>query len=624
MLPLRIHAPFEHLVRLCLSLTLIGCLVGTLFSQTSFTSTSATTAWNDARWNNLTDAAPYTSTFTANNAVNFTLGSYTFAGMGATTNVGNVTVNPGVSVSFSSTGSTYATGGAVRTLDIGAGGLFDLLGNSVSTAAGTGFIKSGPGVFGTGVGTFTGGFTLNAGTVIARGLTGLGSGATNVLTLNGGTLASNASRDFINTRFGGGIFIGGNVQFGELATNVSIASSTANLSFANNVNLNAANRTLTIGNNGTTTFSGNISNGALTIDAKSGVTGSIALTGPNTFTGGTTVKQGVLSVPNALALGPAPTSPTPAHLVLDGGTLQVTGSGLLAFNENRGVTLGPSGGTVDIVTGRQIENQSIVEGTGSLTKIGGGEWLLPNANTYTGATTVAQGILNVTGSVASPTFTVNSGATLTTASTLKASIGTTTVNGTVNGTVSGNGSLEIGSLATLAGTGTISVATKVFGTHSPGNSPSLQTFANDLLYSSGSTFEWELNTNEDGDLFRGVDPGFDAINVTGIGSDLTFGTNVNTTLKLGSGVDFNNLFWAIDRQWEVFKVSGAITGLFNNTLITLDTLGALGPAPPSSAFSWSSTPSGSVFLNYTAVPEPASLGGALVLFSTWVVRRRRK
>ncbi len=620
MLPLRIRAPFEHTVRLCLSLTLFGCLVGPLFGQTSFTSTTATSAWNAARWNNSTDAAPYTSTFTANNAVNFTSGSYTFAGMGATTNVGNVTVNPGVSVSFSSTGSTYATGGAVRTLDIGEGGLFDLFGNSVSTAAGTGFIKNGPGVFGTGVGTFTGGFTLNAGTVIARGLTGLGSGTTNVLTLNGGTLASNVSRDFINTRFGGGIVIGGNIQFGELATNVSIASSTANLSFANNVNLNAANRTLTIGNNGTTTFSGNISNGGLTIDAKSGVTGSIVLTGSNTFTGGTTVKQGVLSVPNALALGPAPSSPTPDHLVLDGGTLQVTGSGLLAFNVNRGVTLGSSGGTVDIVTGRQIENQSIVEGTGSLTKIGGGEWLLSNANTYTGATTVAQGILNVTGSVVSPRFTVNSGATLTTASTLQASIGTTTVNGTV----SGNGSLEIGGTAILAGTGTIGVATMIFGTHSPGNSPSLQTFANDLLYSSGSTFEWELNTNEDGALFRGVDPGFDAINVTGSGSDLTVGTNVNTTLKLGTGVDFNNPFWAIDRQWEVFNVAGAINGLFNNTLITLDTLGALGPAPPSSAFSWSSTPSGSVFLNYTAVPEPASLGGALILFSTWVVRRRRK
>ena len=66
----------------------------------SYTSTSASSAWNASRWNNSTDAAPYTSTFTANNAASFTSGAYTFAGMGATVNVGNVTVASGVTVNF--------------------------------------------------------------------------------------------------------------------------------------------------------------------------------------------------------------------------------------------------------------------------------------------------------------------------------------------------------------------------------------------------------------------------------------------------------------------------------------------------------------------------------------------
>lgn len=71
---------------------LAAASLGSAMGQTSFTSTSATTAWNANRWNNSTDGPTYTLAFTANNAVNFTSGSYTFAGMGAATNVGNVTV----------------------------------------------------------------------------------------------------------------------------------------------------------------------------------------------------------------------------------------------------------------------------------------------------------------------------------------------------------------------------------------------------------------------------------------------------------------------------------------------------------------------------------------------------
>ncbi len=126
---------------------LVFLLMSSMASAQSYTSTTATTAWNTARWNNSSDAAPYTTSFTANNAVSFTSGTYTFAGMGAATNVGNVTVASGVTVNFASIGSTYATGGAVRTIDVGAGGLFDLNQNALSTAAGTGFIKNGSGVF---------------------------------------------------------------------------------------------------------------------------------------------------------------------------------------------------------------------------------------------------------------------------------------------------------------------------------------------------------------------------------------------------------------------------------------------------------------------------------------------
>ncbi|MFZ4598221.1 MAG: hypothetical protein ACOYNN_06205 [Terrimicrobiaceae bacterium] len=64
------------------TLTIIGLAVATLAgvqAQTSFTSNSVSTAWNAARWNNSSDAAPYNSAFTANNNVNFTSGNKTWA-----------------------------------------------------------------------------------------------------------------------------------------------------------------------------------------------------------------------------------------------------------------------------------------------------------------------------------------------------------------------------------------------------------------------------------------------------------------------------------------------------------------------------------------------------------------
>ena len=180
-------------------------------AQTSYTSTTATTAWDASRWNNSANGPSYTSAYTANQNVSFTAGSYSFAGMGSSLTVGNITLGNNVSVNFASIGSSFSTGGAVRTITLGSGSTFDFNQQAMSTTAGTGIIISGSGVFATGSYNSTvnaQSFTINGGTVIARGTTGLGNGAASVLNLNGGTLASNASRDFANTRFGGGIVIG--------------------------------------------------------------------------------------------------------------------------------------------------------------------------------------------------------------------------------------------------------------------------------------------------------------------------------------------------------------------------------------------------------------------------------
>ena len=97
-------------------------------------------------------------------------------------------------------------------------------------------------------------------------------GAASSLTINGGTIACSATRDF-SGKYTSGITVGGDFQLGALATAVAISSSTANLTFNNNVALGATARNITIGANGTYTLGGIISGNSgigLTINILSG------------------------------------------------------------------------------------------------------------------------------------------------------------------------------------------------------------------------------------------------------------------------------------------------------------------------------------------------------------------
>ncbi|WP_439621300.1 autotransporter-associated beta strand repeat-containing protein [Gemmata sp.] len=123
-----------------------------------------------------------------------------------------------------------------------------------------------------------------------------------------------------SAKYGGGIVIGGDVQFGS---KTAPASSTAALSFANAVSLGNTTRTLTIGNDGTTTFSGVISNtsGGLTIAAIPGAMGQIRLSGANTYSGATTINSGTLALIDNGSINNSPTI-----IVGSGATLNVAGT----------------------------------------------------------------------------------------------------------------------------------------------------------------------------------------------------------------------------------------------------------------------------------------------------------
>jgi len=445
-----------------------------LYGQ-NYTTTSVTTAWNTSRWST-SSSGPFTSAYTANSAVSFTSGSYQFAGMGALINVGNVTVSNNVNVFFASPVSTYATGGAVQTVDVGTGGVYDLNTQSVSTAAGTGFLKTGAGVFALSAGgnNYTGGFTLNEGTVILRGINAIGNGG--ALTLNGGVVAGSATRD-LTGKYGGGITVGGNVQFGEFSTNVAIASDSGNLTFSNNMSLGAATRTLTLGNRGIVTYGGVIANtsGGITFAAASGAEASASNNGrfdvtnlANTFTGNLTFTGAEVRFYGDGSLGNANND-----IVIDGGRFTIASGSNISLGGSRDIQIGNAAGTsisVPGTSGTLTYNNAIVNiggKTGSWAKQGSGVLKLGGVSSYTGTTTIASGTIQLTtGNDRLPTSTV-----LSFGAASNANLGTLDLGG-FNQTVAGlssivgtNSGASTNLVTTSSGSSELSISVTTGSTH---------------------------------------------------------------------------------------------------------------------------------------------------------------
>ncbi|MBE7369883.1 autotransporter-associated beta strand repeat-containing protein [Ramlibacter pallidus] len=414
-----------------------------------------------------------------------------------------------------------------------------------------------------GANTYAGPTTISAGTLqVGNGGTAGSLGGGNVV--NDGALVFYRSDDIsvANAISGTGTF-------------TQAAGSTLALTGANTYSGATAivsGGTLQVGNGGTT---GTLGTGAVTNDGTLTFNRSNAFTVANAIGGaGSVVQAGagttVLAADNSYA----------GTTTISAGRLQVGNGGATGTLGSGGIT--NNAALVFNRTGTGTVNGAI-SGTGSLTQAGTGTTVLAADNTYTGATTIAAGTLQVgnggtSGSLGSGTVT-NNGAlafqrsdTVTlsspiggTGSLVQQGTGNLVIAGThtysggtfVNaGTLSVNGSIvgntTVNSGGTLGGTGTVgSIVVAGGGTLAPGNSIGTLTASGNLTFAAGSTYRVEANA-------AGA---ADRVNTTGAGTITIQGGTVEVQAG-GAGYQRNTTY-------TILRSGGATTGQFTNVTSNL-------------------------------------------------------
>lgn len=366
---------------------------------------------------------------------------------------------------------------------------------------------------------------------------------------------------------------GGGITLGDASTNgtLDLSTSPGPFSTSRNFTLNTGGGTILTGPNGSVTLSGTIADGSTPgiLNIGGSGSGTLVLSGSNSFSGGINLNTGTLSTSSGNNLGSGTVS------LAGGTTLQFTGtstygnaaqlSGAASFSITGGQTVAYTGVIAD---GASSGTLNINAGTGTL--------ILQNANSFTGGINLTSGTLSVssdsnlgsdTGTVAlsagttfaftvgggynppvtlsgDPTFNVAAGQAVTyngviadgtSAGTLTVTGGGTLVLDAANtytgGTlVNGNSTLQVGADSNLGGnpTGTVTLSTGTLIL--TGTASSQRTIA---LGAGGGTIDTSGGTWTFTNAIGGANPltvggsgvlALDAVNTYSGGTTITGGT----------------------------------------------------------------------------------------------------
>ncbi len=368
---------------------------------------------------------------------NRTIGNINFTGTSNDLTISRINTNT-LTLDVTTGSPTLTVANAARTLTL----TTPVAGNDGMTKAGLGTLILNP----VAANTFTGGTIINAGV--------LQIGSTNALN---STAGSQNAVTFGASSTGTLRLAGNSITIGNLATNA-----TPGTTFVENAS--GTSSTLTIGNgsNASGTYAGTIQNGTGTgtLALRKAGTGTLTLSGTNTYSGGTTIGNntanvGIVNITNGSALGTGAVSIVSnaggsffAELTLNSttgitiannfttsgegssssgiirnttGNNQITGnitlgsgggntrihsnggsltlSGDLAPNTTSRVLI--LGGTATGTVSGNINNGAGANTLSGVTKEGASTWTLSGSNGYTGATLVSGGTLVLSGSGAS-------------------------------------------------------------------------------------------------------------------------------------------------------------------------------------------------------------------------------
>jgi autotransporter-associated beta strand protein/T5SS/PEP-CTERM-associated repeat protein len=396
--------------------------------------------------------------------------------------------------------------------------------------------------------------------------TGAGGGSLGLTKLGLGTLTLSGSNSYTGgTKLIGGTLTAGNLYaFGTGAVTVGLNTflDMANYSIANTLN----------NNGGTVLNAGTISGGD--------------------FTGGTTDLSGnnstVAEVTGTATVNVSGTGTTITNV--SGGTVNVNGASTTIQSYSGGNVAVGSGLIVAMNDGN---SSGVISGDGGMTKSSAGVLTLGGVNTYTGATTVADGKLVVDGSIANSTVTVQNGGTL-------------------------GGSGTVGAVTVQSG-----------GTINPGNSPGTLNINGDIDWLGGGNYNWQIAgvTGTAGTVST-----WDLVSATGV-LDLTALTtsskfNINLwSLSSTSPADVNGAVPGFDNTqsytWKIATAAGGITNFsssyFNFNTGATNGTGGFANALNGGSFSLAQSLDGKdlnlVFTSASApIPEPGTWA-AMAIFA---------